>query len=175
MRSLSYEPFWSASDGSTKRIRFQSTQDGHSVGVFILIKRQNDECNVRKIRRFHSGEASSENLVRGCACRTSKFWLSLYLFLSPFTTHHYTDFVKKYTPFRPNWVLLRYFLLNLRFGCFVCDENPPIAIQKISEKAPKKAGTYIYVYPPGFSVVWVLIYRHSMSAFLQVTLNFELE
>ena len=27
----------------------------------------------------------------------------------------------------------------------------------------------------GFSLVWVLMYRHSEPAFLQVTLNFELE
>ena len=43
------------SDGFIKRSRLQSTQDSHSVWVFFLTKKQNDECYVRNFRRFLFG------------------------------------------------------------------------------------------------------------------------
>ena len=45
---------------------------------------------------------TSKNCVHECACWTLKFWLSLYLILSPFTTHQYTNFVQKH----PIWLKL---------------------------------------------------------------------
>ena len=38
---------------------------------------------------------SFTKIVRGCACRTSKIWLSLYQFFAKFSTHQYTIFGRK--------------------------------------------------------------------------------
>ena len=41
------------------------------------------------------GGGSLTKIVRGCACRTSKIWLSLYQFFAKFPTHQYTIFQRK--------------------------------------------------------------------------------
>ena len=41
------------------------------------------------------GGGSFTKIVRGCACRTSKIWLSLYQFFAKFPTHQYTIFERK--------------------------------------------------------------------------------
>ena len=106
------------------------------------------------------GGGTSKKFVRGCACRTSKFRLSLYLILSPFTTHQYTNFAQN-THFCSNWVLFTVIPPNTPYlckvGAFICDENPTIAIPKSAKKRPKRQAHIIRIpcqceYPPGFLV-----------------------
>ena len=51
------------------------------------------------------GGGSFTKIVRGCAYRTSKIWLSLYQFFAKFPTHQYTIFERQSTQFGSNWVL----------------------------------------------------------------------
>ena len=44
-------------------------------------------------------------IVCGCACQTSKTWLSLYQFFAQLPTHQYTIFERKSTQFCSSWVL----------------------------------------------------------------------
>ena len=47
--------FWSASDSFIKSSWFQSTQDGHPVWVFFLMKKSNGKYKIRNFRRFLFG------------------------------------------------------------------------------------------------------------------------
>ena len=78
----------------------------------------------------------------------SKFWLSLHLFLSPFTTLQYTNFVQqtqillKLGAFYNNLPKIHPIYVN---GAPSSAMKPPDCYTKICEKAPQKAGTkYIY-------------------------------
>ena len=64
------EPSWNAFEAFIKISRFQSTQDNRSVLVFLLIKRQHDECNVRNMRQFLFGmnPGLPAFKVYGCTC-----------------------------------------------------------------------------------------------------------
>ena len=89
--------------------------------------------------------------VRGCACRTSKFWLSIYLLsFGSHTNHQYINFVQKH----PSLLNLGAFYDNkntpnlCKLGIFVCNEPntppPPGRYTKICKTAPQKEGTYMY-------------------------------
>ena len=52
------------------------------------------------------GGVTFTKIVRGCACRTSKIWLSLYQFFAKFPTYQYTIFERN----APNFD---------RIGCFL--------------------------------------------------------
>ena len=45
--------------------------------------------------RGHQPGGSFTQIIRGCAYRTSKIWLSLYQFFAKFPTHQYTIFKRK--------------------------------------------------------------------------------
>ena len=72
----------------------------------------------------------------------------VYLILSPFTTHQYTNFVQKTPNFAKIWCFLPSFAQNrpnlCKLGAFIYDENTPDRYTKIREKAPQKARTYKY-------------------------------
>ena len=58
--------------------RFQSTQDGHSVWVFVLLKRQNGECNVRNFRRFLFGMSPDVPVFEVRVLESDlKFWIGV--------------------------------------------------------------------------------------------------
>ena len=93
------------------------------------------------------GWGSSENLVWGCGCQTSKSWLLL-IYFCPLTTHQYTNFVQK----SPNFGAFSDNLLKIEntpnlynSGTFVSTENPVIAISTFTKKHPMhKVDTYTY-------------------------------
>ena len=104
-------------------------------------------------------------IVRECACRTSKIWLSLYHFSNNFPIISILFSIEK----RPILSKLGAFYNDcseythfMNSGSFVFDENPPIAILNFAKKAPKKAGTYINVYhvnmrpPPEFYTLYLV-------------------
>ena len=88
------------------------------------------------------GGVTLAKIVRGCACRTSKIWLSLYQFFAQLPTHQYTIFDKK----APNFAQIGCFFTIicskytqfLNLGSFISDENPPIAIPNFAKKHPKR-------------------------------------
>ena len=87
---------------------------------------------------------SFTKIVRGCACRTSKIWLSLYQFFAKFPTHQYTIFERK----APDliWIKLGAFYNNLPqiHPIYVIwappslMKTPPIAIPNFAKKCPKR-------------------------------------
>ena len=87
-------------------------------------------------------------IVRGCACRTSKIWLSVYQFFCQFSTHQYTIFERKAPNFWPNWVLFTIicpkYTQFVHFG-LLCNWWNPDRYTKFREKAPQKVSTY-YTY-----------------------------
>ena len=101
----------------------------------------------------------SQKNVRGCACQTSKIWLSLYhFFLLNFPPFKYTVFKKKKTP---NFDLIGCFYNNLpqktpnlcNLGSFSSDENPRSLYQMSRKSAPK--GTHIIsVYHVNVRIPW---------------------
>ena len=104
------------------------------------------------------GGGSFTKIVRGCACRTSKIWLSLYQFFAKFPTHQYTIFERKAPNLDQTGCFLQWFAQNTpnlcNLGSFVSDENPRSLYQISRKSAPK--GRHIYVYhvnvrtpPPG--------------------------
>ena len=94
------------------------------------------------------GGVTFTKIVCGCACQTSKIWLSLYQFFVEFLTHQYTIFEKKH----PISIKLGAFNNNLQkntpnlfnLGSFSSDENARDRYTIFREKAPQKAGTYTY-------------------------------
>ena len=90
------------------------------------------------------GGCSFLKIVRGCACRTSKIWLSLYQFFAKFPTHQYTIFERKAPNLDQIGCFLQIFTQNTpnlcNLGSFVSDENPPIArpIPNFAKKCPKR-------------------------------------
>ena len=95
------------------------------------------------------GGGSFIKIVLGCACRTSKIWLSLYQFFAKFPTHQYTIFEKKAPNLDQIGCFLQQFAQNTpnlcNLGSFVSDENPPIAIPNFAKKCPKRQA-HIYTY-----------------------------
>ena len=94
-------------------------------------------------RFCYPGEGGSfPKIVRGCACRTSKIWLSLYQFFAKFPTHQYTIFERKAPNLDQIGCFLQQFAQNTpnlcNLGSFVSDENPPIAIPNFAKKYPKR-------------------------------------
>ena len=61
-----------------------------SISTFTLFDRI---CLCKS--SYPGGGGSFIKIVRGCACRTSKIWLSLYQFFAKFPTHQYTIFERK--------------------------------------------------------------------------------
>ena len=99
----------------------------------------------------HRGYTSRGVLQKNCTwiCLPEfKFWLSLYLNLSPFTTHPYTNFVQKTPNFATIGCVLPPFAQNTpnlcKLGAFICDENPSIAIPKSAKKCAKRQ-THIHI------------------------------
>ena len=87
-----------------------------------------------------AGGLLSPKFVCGCACRTSKIWLSLYYFFAQFPTHHYIIF-KERTQFDQNWVLFTIICQNTPNLCnlgSISDEAPPPSLYQISQKKKKK-------------------------------------
>ena len=88
------------------------------------------------------GGGSFTKIVRGCACRTSKIWLSLYQFFAKFPTHQYTIFGRKAPNLDQIGCFLQQFAQNTpnlcNLGSFVSDENPPIAIPNFTKRCPKR-------------------------------------
>ena len=95
-------------------------------------------------RAYHPepGGGSFTKIVRGCACRTSKIWLSLYQFFAKFSTHQYTIFERKAPNLDQIGCFLQKFAQNTpdlcNLGSFVSDENPPIAIPNFAKRCPKR-------------------------------------
>ena len=101
------------------------------------------QCSRCPLRRFRIAQYDSpfrggglrKFFVRGCACRALKFWFSLYLFMSPFTTHQYTNFDQK----QPMLLKLGAFYNNLLTTHQIYgDENALITIPKFAKKKKKK-------------------------------------
>ena len=100
---------------------------------------------ARKVWPFYTvsgGGGSFTKIVCGCACRTSKIWLSLYQFFAEFPTHQYTIFERKAPNLDQIGCFLQQFAQNTpnlcNLGSFVSDENPPIAIPNFAKKCPKR-------------------------------------
>ena len=144
------------------------------------------------------GGGSFTKIVRGCACRTSKIWLSLYQFFAKFPTHQYTIFERKAPNLDQIGCFLQQFAQNTpnlcNLGSFVSDENPPIAIPNFAKKCPKRQA-HIHIPcqcenpPPGLttgkneqeytipdiSLPWNLLGKSSWSEKLQIYLkNYDL-
>ena len=88
------------------------------------------------------GGGTLKNFVCGYACWTLKFWLSLYLILSPFTTHQYTNFVQKH-PILLKFGAFYHHLLKINpiYVNWVPSsmmKTPPISIPKSAKKHPKR-------------------------------------
>ena len=85
---------------------------------------------------------TSKNFVCGCTCWTLKFWLSLNLSFSTFTTHQYTNFVQKSHNFAKIGCFLPSFAQNTpnlcKLGAFICDETHPITLPKYVKKHPER-------------------------------------
>ena len=94
------------------------------------------------------GGGTFTKIVRGCACRTSKIWLSLYQFFALFPTHQYTIFERK----APNLTKLGGFYNNLPqiHSIYVIwapssvMKTPRSLYQILRKSAPK--GRHIHVY-----------------------------
>ena len=87
------------------------------------------------------GGVSFTKIVRGCACRTSKIWLSLYQFFAEFPTHQYTIFERK----AHNLTKLGAFYnilpqIHPIYVIWVPSSlmKPPIAIPNFAKKRPKR-------------------------------------
>ena len=88
--------------------RIISHQQKHTFSKSLCFK-ESQFTRIRMIdRRMHKiwdkyytkytcprGGGSFTKIVRGCACRTSKIWLSLYQFFAKFPTHQFTIFERK--------------------------------------------------------------------------------
>ena len=80
--------------------------------------------------------------MRGCACQTSKIWLSLYQFFVEFPTLQYTVFKKK----TPTFDQIGCFYNNLPkihpfyviWAPSALMKTPPIAIPNFAKKCPKR-------------------------------------
>ena len=125
----------------------------HSCSIEVL-------CLPFGVSRGKPRGATFAQVVRGCACRTTKFWLSLYLFFGKFPTHQYTNFVRK----APNFAQIGLFLPKfLKIHPIYANwapwsvKNTPHRYTNFCEKAPQKAGTCTYTksmwepLPPGSS------------------------
>ena len=108
-------------------------------GFFFLLKRPSISSR---------GGHTSKNLVCGCACQTSKFWLSLYLIYSLFATHLFTNFVQKTQNFAKIWCFSPSFAQNTpnlcKLGAFICDENLRSLYQNLRKSVPIGRHTYVY-------------------------------
>ena len=99
------------------------------------------------------GGGSFTKIVRGCACRTSKIWLSLYQFFAKFPTHQYTIFESKLGAFYNNLPKIHPIYVIWAPSSLM---KTPRSLYQISRKGAPK-GRHIYVYhvnvrtppPPG--------------------------
>ena len=102
---------------------------------------------VDSLLHQHTWSHARGVLQKICACWSSKFWLLLYLILSTFTTYQYTNFVQKTLNLAEIRCFLPSFAKNTHnlctLGAFICGETPN-RYTEICEKAPQKAGTYMY-------------------------------
>ena len=84
-------------------------------------------------------------IVRVCACRTSKIWLSLYQFFAKFPTHQYTIFERKTPNFDQIGCFLQEFAQNtpnlIIWAPSSLIKKNPDRYTKYHEKVPQKAGT----------------------------------
>ena len=117
-----------------------------------LVKLRHKLQNLRLLWFSYSpgGGGSFTKIVRGCACRTSKIWLSLYQFFAKFPTHQYrpTIFERK----APNLDQIGCFYNNLpKIHPIYVIWAPsflmktPRSLYQISRKSAPK-GRHIYVY-----------------------------
>ena len=72
-------------------------------------------------------------IVHGCACHTSKIWLSLYMFFTKSPTNHYTIFERKvhnFTQISGAFYLdfLKVYPIYVNLTSYIFDKNPPITI-----------------------------------------------
>ena len=91
-------------DKTTRTLSKLPWNFGTLTWLMLLVTEVNDNmhtytqtCQGALVVRHHinpKGRGSFKKFVRECACQTSKFWLTLYLFSSPLTIHLYTNFVK---------------------------------------------------------------------------------
>ena len=140
---------------NTNMSQYYSTLSYQYLGPivsFFLYKLQFSWCNKWPVAHLNfvvpcnsmweARGGTFTKIVRGCACRTSKIWLSLYQFFTQFPTHQYTILERK----APNFDQIGCFLQKIaqntpnlcNLGSFVSDENPPITIPNFVKKHPKR-------------------------------------
>ena len=102
---------------------------------------------------------TSKKFVHGCACQTSKFWLLLYLILSPFSSIYHSS-IYQFCTKTPNLLkfgafyhhLLKVHSINVNWVPSSVMKTPH-RYTKIHEKAPQRQAHYMYTMsmwvPPG--------------------------
>ena len=138
------------------RKTFRNETHGNSANV---VRRWYKQINLPKRYAEKYFRYSMENMC-SWICLPDFAILTSYIFSSPFTTHHCTNFFLKSTP---HFVQIEYFYVNLRVkihtnsgAFFMIETHPPITIPKFGRKSTHK-GRHIYVYhgqcenPRGYS------------------------